>query len=194
MSTDPSVAIIDSAGGHVCSCSGTCPAAGTGIHGGGFAFAMQEIVIDNAPDLDSSGGFTGAIWVKLTAPPAAQECVWTKAFDNAASRDTFTLCIDVGGLTTWDSETPAGVSDSDSGPNIAAGEWHHMAMTWDGVTKTDYLDGQVIVTRAVVLGSGVEQMALGASRSAYYSQAILDDALYYTRALTAAEIMQLATP
>jgi hypothetical protein len=194
MSTDPSVAIVDSAGGHICSCSGTCPAAATGKHGGGFAFTMQEIVIDNAADLDSSAGFTGAIWVQLTAPPAGLECVWTKAFNNPSSYDTFTLCIDSGGLTTFDSETPTGTSNSDPGPNIAVGEWHHMAMTWDGVTKTDYLDGQVVASHAIVLGSGIEQMALGASRSAYYSQAIVDDALYYTRALTAAEIAQLATP
>jgi hypothetical protein len=194
METDPNVGIVDSAGGHAVGCAAGCPTRSPALHGHGYAFAMEEVDVQHAADLDSSAGFTAAVWVDLTALPSSLACVWSKPFDGAAGFDTFTLCIDTAGGTVFDSESPAGVADSETGPMIAPGQWHHLAMSWDGTIKRGYLDGIQVAVKTVQLGSGTEAATLGGEGGAYYTPALVDDALYYTRALAPAEIQQLATP
>jgi len=195
METDPTMGIVDSAGNHVVGCTGTCPTLAVGKHARGYRFALEEVDVADAADLDSSAGFTGAIWVDLDALPTGNiACFWTKPFDNTKGYDTFTLCVDPTGTTIFDNETPGGTADSLSGPAITAGSWHHLAMSWDGATKRGYLDGVEVVTEAVAIGHGSDPVALGSSRGDFHLSGIVDDALYYTRALTAAEIAELATP
>lgn len=197
METDPTVStvsIVDSAGGHRSACVGSCPANVSALHALGYQFAMNEIDVAPAADLDSSAGFTAAIWVQLTQLPASTACVWSKPFDIANVYDTFTLCFDPAATTTFDSETPGGIADSENGPALTLHAWHHLAMTWDGTTKRGYVDGIEVVTKVVQIGAANIGLALGAENSAYYTPAITDDALYYTRTLSAAEIAHLATP
>jgi hypothetical protein len=195
METDPTTGIIDSAGNHEVTCAvGGCPMRVAGIHGSGYAFTDQEVDVANAADLDSSGGFTAAIWLRLDAFPTDEACLWTKSFDNANGYDTFTLCIGSDGTAIFDGETPGGSADAETGPQLALGTWHHLALSWDGTTKRGYVDGVNVVTVEIQLGAGTEPLALGGSRSSYFVQGTVDDALYYTRALSAAEVTQLATP
>jgi Concanavalin A-like lectin/glucanases superfamily len=194
METDPNVAIVDTAGGHTGSCTPTCPTLAAALHGQGYVFTDQEIDIQDAPDLDSSAGFSAALWIQLTMLPASLGCVWSKPFNSAAGFDTFTLCIQTDGTVVYDSETQAGVTDAQSGPAIAPGAWHHLAMTWNGSVKRDYLDGVEQAMSTVVLGHGTEFVTLGGEAGQFQTPALVDDAVYYTRALSAPEILQLATP
>lgn len=195
METDPSVAIIDSGGGHTASCTGTCPApAPAGKHGHGFQFTAHEIDIAPAADLDSSTGFSAGIWVNVTQLPTATACFWTKSFDNTSGYDTFTLCIDPGGVSRFDCETPGGSAITETGPSVTVGTWHHLAFTWDGSNKRDYFDGMQVAGGAHQIGAANQGMALGGSRGDYFIDAVLDDAIYYTRALSAAEIAELSAP
>jgi len=198
MNTGPVGGIIDSAGGHTSSCTGPCPALGPGLHGNGYVFTGQQIDVTYASDLAASAGFTAGLWLHMDVFPSGADdpaCVWTMSFDAANGYDTFTLCIGNSGTTEFGGETPAGVSVNDFGPTIGtnSGEWHHMAVTWDGARRLAYVDGVQIANRVTALGTGTENLELGAARGLFHFFGTLDDAVYYTRVLTPAEITQLAT-
>ena len=195
METDPDAMIVDSGGGHAVSCAGGgCPTRVAGKHGQGYQFTGSQVNVAPAADLDSSAGFTAAIWVNVAAlPGSGSYCPWNKTF--SATSDTFSFCIDTAGSVVFELDTPGGTMISDAtDPIIAPGQWHHIAMTWDGSNFADYVDGTVGGSGSLPLGAGNLGLELGGLRGGNYLTGIVDDALYYTRALTEAEIQQLATP
>lgn len=196
MDTDPGTGIIDSGGAHSISClDGSCPKLRTGQHAAGFRFTSEDLVVVFAADLDPSHGFTAAMWVQLaTLPVGDPTCPFHLPFNDANAWDTFTLCIDAAGTTQFDGETPSGTADLETGPKIGVGAWHHLALSWDGTTKRGYLDGAEVASKAIVLGVGTQNPTVGGSRGGFHLNGTLDDVMYYTRALAAAEVAQLATP
>ena len=195
METDPDVMIVDSGGGHAVTCEGaTCPTRVAGKHGQGYQFTASQVDVAPAADLDSSAGFTAAIWVNVTALPGPKSsCLWNKTF--SVTSDTFSFCIDSTGSVIFELDTPGGTMISDAtDPIIVAGQWHHIAMTWDGSNFADYVDGTVGGSGSLPLGAGNLGLGLGGLRGSNYLNGIVDDALYYTHPLTPAEIQQLATP
>jgi hypothetical protein len=195
METDPDVMIVDSGGGHAVACAGaTCPSRVAGKHGQGYQFTGSQVNVAPAADLDSSAGFTAAIWVNVTTLPGPKSYfLWNKAFD--ATSETFAFSIDSTGSVIFELDTPGGTMIADAtAPIIAPGQWHHIAMTWDGSNFADYVDGTVGGSGSLPLGAGNLGLELGGLHGSNYLNGIVDDALYYTRALTAAEIQQLAAP
>ena len=193
MDSGPTVGIVDSAGGHSSSCLGACPNRVPAVHDDGYDFTTEEVDVVGTPDLDVATGFTGAIWIRMTIFPAAQNaCPWTKQFDGANGGDTFAFCIGSSGDVIFDGETPLNnpVTKTLSGA-IAVGEWHHLASTWDGTTRRDYLDGVQQFMTATAIGHTAESLCLGSARGGFFTDGTLDDALYYGRALSPAEIQQL---
>jgi hypothetical protein len=197
METDPNTGIIDSGGGHTVTCAGSCPTQVSGKRGMGYAFVMNQVNVAPASDVDPSAGFTAAIWVYFSAYPtgAHDACPWNKAIDNPSGKDTFALCVTSGGFINYDCETQTGTSASETSPSpISLNQWHHIAMSWDGTNKHDWLDGVEVAGGSIPIGAANVGMALGASRSDYYTDGSVDEAIYYTRALSAEEIAQLAAP
>ena len=195
METDPTIAIIDSAGGHVTTCDGACPTTTIGIHGGGYAFTMQDLSIAYAPDLDASAGFTAAAWVKIDSIPSSEACLFSKPYNVAMSWDMFVMCIETDGTYLFDGESDVGVTDQFSSPIETLHVWHHMAFVWDGTTKRGYVDGTLINTAPIAIGSSTDYLSVGGGHGGgFYLDGDIDDVIYYTRALTPAEVTQLATP
>ncbi|HUS29767.1 MAG TPA: LamG-like jellyroll fold domain-containing protein [Kofleriaceae bacterium] len=197
MDTDPNGGIVDSGAAHAVRCTnGPCPTLAQGRYDNGFAFNGQQVVVDYRADLDSSAGFSAAIWIELrSVSTTSVTAAWTKTFNTASGFDTFALTIQTTtGQSRFDGESPAGVPLTQYGPVVPTGEWHHLALTYDGTTRRDYFDGAQVMTSNVQIGVGTLPMELGFARNAYYIDAVLDDAVYYTRALTQAEVTQLATP
>jgi hypothetical protein len=196
MDTDPSVA-IDSAGGHAVACSGTCPTQVPGIHGTGYRFTMEQLHVTYTADLDSTAAYSTGVWAKLSSYPSVTACIWSKPFNSQKSYDTYTLCTDPSGTVAYDSESAGGLTDNFSGGvTLPLDEWHHLALTWDGTTKRGYYDGVLVGMSNAGCGSSNEPFELGADGTSPvdFMDGTVDDAVYYTRVLTAAEVMQLATP
>lgn len=194
METDPTAGIIDSGGGHTVTCTTSCPTLAAGVHGMGYAFADNQVDVKPQADLQAGAGFTAAVWVKIASLPTAQVCPWNKTFNPTNGWDTLALCIDTTGAVIYDGETAGGTTASETSAPISLGQWHHIAVTWDGSTRLDWLDGAQVGLDTLVPGSGNMGMSLGGARNNYYVQGTLDEAIYYTRALTPAEIGLLATP
>ena len=195
METDPAIAILDSAGGHTVSCPTSRPARVAGKHGMGYRTTSSQLEIADAADLDPSNGFTAAIWVAITTyPPTASACAFGKQF--SPSSDTFVMCIDPGGQLFFDSEDPAGQADIIPGPILARDTWHHLAESWDGTVKRGYVDGVEVGAHPIAIGHGNGTFNVGGDETppGSFIDAIVDDAVYYTRALSQAEVAQLATP
>jgi hypothetical protein len=195
METDPTVAIIDSGGNHTSACAPSCPTLVAGKHGMGYGFTNQEIDVTPAADIGAATAFTGAVWFKLnTLPPSGNLCPFTKASNNVSMKDTFAICVSPGGEIVFDGETVTGTTDSEMVGLITLHTWHHVAFWWDGTTKRGFLDGMQVASVPVAIAQGSQGFAVGGARGMYFIDAVLDDALYYPRALSDAEIAQLATP
>ena len=197
METDPTTGIVDSAGAHTCFCDSMtgCPSRAAGLHGFGYKFTGQAVEVADALDLDPSAGFTAAAWVQLEAAPMnSLSTVFAKPI--SAATDTFVLAVDPGSASTFDSETQTGTTDSFAGPVLPFGEWHHLAFVWTGTEKLGYTDGVLVAAHTVSVGVAATGFFVGGddSPATFFLTGVVDDVIYYTRALSAAEVAQLATP
>ena len=96
--------------------------------------------------------------------------------------------------------TPAGgVGDGSWNTNtkMAAGEWLHVVVTYDGSTLRFYFDGEkdsLEVAQGLTFGTAAESLVLGCDFPGgdEYFDGVMDDVRIYNQALTEAEIRQLA--
>ena len=79
------------------------------------------------------------------------------------------------------------------------GDWHHVAIVWDGSRRYIYADGTEVAADPADLGESLEscdgRLYLGAHKglsSSYFWTGMLDDTRIYNRALSPAEINALA--
>lgn len=82
--------------------------------------------------------------------------------------------------------------------NLGTSSWHHLALTTSGTTLTGYLDGQSIGSVTVGTGGGscteVNGISFGPDGVGNNGvAALMDDAAFYNRALTATEINNIYT-
>lgn len=187
---------MDMAGGHTVTCS-TCPTPIPGVHGGAVRFDGAQdsfLTIPYTPDLDASAGYTVAAWIQLETLPTGNNyaCAISKPL-LANDRDTYSLCIDSMARVLYYSGSSTG-DDYTYGAAITAGVWHHLAMSWDGTTKTGYLDG-VATSVMTSTNSDNHDILIGADANSgstvYRITGAMDDVFLYTRALSAQEIAQL---
>jgi len=185
---------------HTVSCPTTCPTLTPGIHGNGFDFSgNRALTVVHTADLDPTGGFTLSLWVRLSSVPggAAYACFLGKAI-GGGSLNTYGLCVESIGRAFYHSGTSTMV-DNLTGAALSLATWHHLAMTWDGITKRGYLDGVADVSQPVPLvEDDMHLVSIGSDYNAgnptYWTDGELDDVMIFNRALDPAEILQLAQP
>jgi hypothetical protein len=196
MDTDPNVVIIDRAGGHSVACTTSCPTVVSGIHGTAYNFANQQLQATYAADLDSTSGYTAAAWLRLDSLGGIA-CAFTKPSSNdVGDANSFGLCVLASGQINYDSDISVGNGDPLLGRTMPLAQWHHLAEVWDGTTKRGYFDGVLDVMKSTTIPGDSSNVMVGADNVVpkYQWPGAIDDAIYYTRALSAAEIAQLATP
>ncbi|NQU23495.1 MAG: LamG domain-containing protein, partial [Candidatus Nealsonbacteria bacterium] len=183
---------------------GTAGAVGDGTLSGDAAIVSG--LIGNAGSFDGTDDFvdvaqiaTGvesasyAVWVKMGKfPPDNMDSVWHN--DSWGGGDVHFLIRNSG--------TP-GMSVNGAGPNDAdgiavltdVGEWHHLAVVYDGVekTRTYYFDGQQSVVRTHTndrtLNIGPAQIAAWNSNREF--EGLYDEFLIYDEALSVADVVQM---
>jgi len=205
--TDPAAAGTDSAGHPVQCVTGQCPVIARGIHGNGRWFAGQQLQVDWAPDLDGSAGYTVGAWACLDAAPprGGYACALAQPNRSDASGDgnSYALCVD-DGQRIYNYTTVGSTSDMLTGQAMAVREWHHIAASWNATARTKilYVDGcrandsqpgDIRFDRGpLVVGADLKLLAGGVP--AYFWSGVLDDVVFYSRALDDAEIKLLAAP
>lgn len=83
---------------------------------------------------------------------------------------------------------------SNHGSGLADGEWHYIGFTFNGSTKTAYIDGTSVGTQAVsgTLTSTFSNRTMGryGSSTTYYLNGSIASAAIYNRSLTSDEVLQ----
>lgn len=110
------------------------------------------------------------------------------------------------GQIGWGVATDAGVADLASNTRIDDGQWHHVAAVFDNGGLMIYIDGRVDATTRLgsVFGSGMPRfgfLGVGSEATSFdgdkapenYFEGALDEVYLFTRALTPAEIAELAS-
>jgi hypothetical protein len=173
-----------------------CPTTVPGKIGNAVLFDGAKLLeVKGTPALMTTSGFTVAAWVNIAAAPTVRACVATKLLDYNF-HDTWGLCIEPTRQVVF-TTAANGVADvllSTAAVGVAA--WHHIAIRWDGMTKTISLDGIAVGTDratcdfidqsifiAADFDSGGEEFAFSGA---------VDDLRIYDRALTELELAQLA--
>jgi hypothetical protein len=140
--------------------------------------------------------FSVSAWVKLSASP-----VWSRIFDFGTSTTTYAFMTANSSATTLRFAITTGGSTMEQQMNaqpLPTLTWQHVAITATGTTGTLYVGGaQVAQNIAMTLSfaslGATTQTWLGRSEYATdpYLNGQLDNVRIYSRALTAAEVLQL---
>ena len=147
--------------------------------------------VPSSSSLNPAGALSLAIWINPTSWNAGRRHLFQKgALDNQFRvwSESNALWFNVAGLT------PASIY-----MNLpSSGAWHHVAAVYDGSSLRFYLDGTQAAMAAVTGTSQVtaDDLFIGtqsaSSGSGDFFNGLIDDVLVYGRALTPAEISQLA--
>jgi Concanavalin A-like lectin/glucanases superfamily/Bacterial Ig-like domain/Bacterial Ig domain len=186
---DGSGAVLDDASGnnHLGTVNGATWT--TGRHGGALSFNGTNNYVD-LPSLGTfyQSGFTFEAWVQKQSATKNDVGIlgtWTGSgggpmlwVDHLATRYHLTM--------------NSGMSNYlDSGQNPVAGQWQHLAATYDGTTARFYIDGTQVASRSVSYSIGNSDTwrigAYGSPVGGFFDGSI-DDVRIYNRALSATEV------
>ena len=183
---------------HTATCT-ACPSLTAGQVGSGFHFdGTQRFDVDDDA-FETTTGYTIAMWVRFTQLGGSFNCPAGKVFGTGII-DSWELCWD-GGSKKWDYVTaPNGATleqlEPSTGPT--ANTWFHAAMTWDGTTKTLWIDGAPVksATAAVVYDNHPLTFGGDIDNGNLSSTLVgdMDELRVYDHALGSAQIAVLATP
>jgi hypothetical protein len=180
--------------------AGNLPAWTNGKRGAALDFdntVGNYVDIGNQPALFFSGSFTLSAWVKSeSATPGFGQPIISD-YNSAADASSFDLEITSGEEFCFFWENPtATLPQVCSSAKVSYGRWYHVVATWNGTTRTLYLNGvsdgtpnSTAQARADVGGNS----AIGrlGSFDGHYFNGIIDDVRVYNRALSASEVAAL---
>ncbi|HEU0034484.1 MAG TPA: LamG domain-containing protein [Kofleriaceae bacterium] len=199
MDDPPMDGALDSAGTHVTSCtsSTSCPRQIAGKIVGAYTFAGTRLTVAPASDLAPGTGYTLALWVRVEQPPDPTLGNATIAAKNLSDLDaSFALSVSPSLVPQFYSSSDAS-QNLDGQTTLVINTWHHLAATWDGTTKIIYVDGSragsgpaTVMPNNAQLGMTIGQR-LSTTMPLTFTGSI-DDLFVFNRALTAAEVAQLA--
>jgi hypothetical protein len=177
-----------SGGGHAGTIAGATWVSGR--HGTALSFNGTNASVDlGALGTFYQGGFTLEAWVQkesATRNDVAIVGTWNSSggpmlwVDHVATRYQLTMNTSL-------------ASYLDSGRTPIAGEWQHLAATFDGTTARFYVDGVEVASRTVSVGIGSSDNwrigAYGISPGGFFD-GLIDDVRIYNGALTAAQVQE----
>jgi hypothetical protein len=191
--SDAGGAIPDRSGhgnGGVCSPGSTCPRFDPGGHTLGaydFAGSGNYVALSNESSFDFTTRFSATFWMKTSAFTNRYEALVAKG-DSAWSVDR-SRSENVLSFTTWSSAAPDELVGSTP---VADGQWHHVAVVYDGTSKRLYVDGQLDASSSYSFPVDTNNLnvRLGANEQYEPGQygGHLDDVRIYDRALSAQEV------
>jgi hypothetical protein len=147
----------------------------------------------------TTGQVTLAAWVLQTGGAGTQVIISQQA--GSAGYEHYTLRLNVGRpqalIETKVLGTPSNCLENRA---IIGNQWVHLAMTFDGTTVLIYRNGNEVcrLDRAVTFAADTTPIFVGASNDvatetpSNFFQGLIDEALVYSRALSAAEVLSLA--
>lgn len=184
----------------------SCPLTTEGVQGTALAFdGLDDFVrVPHNASFESPDAFSIAVWVRLAAPPSEQRSFLTKTVGDSVS-NSWELYYFPGGSCTGCARfsvlTPDGERTVTSPNPSPAGEWVHVAGTFDGTTIILWVNGEPVgseIVEAVEFDDHPVLVGVDDDNDAFgydgYFDGDIDDVRVYNRALGEAEVLDLATP
>lgn len=164
-------------------CNGSaCPTAGAA---GRVGQAAQFDGVDDRVTANvntPAGSYTVAVWVQFTGT------AW----------NSWRTLVEFGDDAPWFGVTPSGqltLYPAIFGGAMPVGQWAHAAFVWNGTESKLFVNGQAVAVNAAAPPGGGQGIALAAETGGPNPwQGLMDDVRVYQRALSDAEIAQLAAP
>ena len=149
---------------------------------------------EHAPELDPLE-FTLEAWIRAEQLPPSGTKRWILSKNQHAATDGFMALLICGDKVVGDLNIGGGLDnrfEAWSPPGVLkAGQWHHLAATFDGKMLKTWCDGAQVAATAVNRprkpGTGALYIGRWASWSRYFA-GIVDEARVYRRALSADEL------
>lgn len=169
--------------------SAASPSFGTGkVNSTSYNFdGTNDLTVTGYKGVNSNGARSISTWIKSTNVATQGVVHWGAS--GTLSRSSFK--VNSGGEIRfeWQGGNMFGTT------NIADGQWHHVALSYDGATATLYVDGVAEKTSAVVLNTGnagETDVNIGSQLGGANFIGELDDVRVYETALSAAAITALS--
>lgn len=161
---------------------GACPTAGaTGRIGQAAQFDGVDDRVTAAVNTPE-GSYTVATWLRFTGTE------WVN----------WRTLVEFGDDAPWFGVTPSGqltLYPAIFGGSLPKGQWAHAAYVWNGTQSKLFVNGQAVAVNAVAPPGGGQGLALAVETGGPNPWlGLLDDVRVYNRALSDAEIGQLAAP
>ena len=188
---------IDDASGNgrsgTCSPGGTCPAfvMSDGRPPGCYDFAGDGnyIELQNESAFDFTTRFSVSLWMSSSNPQNAWaqligkgDSAWAIERQMATNRVSFTTFA----------PSPDNMVGS---TNVFDGQWHHLAVVYDGTQKILYVDGQVDAQKAYSATVNTNNVSVRLGYNSEYSSGqydgLLDDVRIFSRPLSSSEVQQI---
>jgi hypothetical protein len=159
--------------------------------GGALDFDGTDDFVEIPHDLRLSitGAITIAAWTNMRTTSSDEMAIVSKG-GWAANDLPYELTETRGGVIYWQFYNDAG-RDSCSPNSPSAGEWHHIAATYDGKVFKCYIDGVLAEEWAYAgaMPQNTASVTIGRrSRGGTFFNGMIDDVRLYDRALTAGQI------
>ncbi len=146
----------------------------------------DRVVITDNPAFDFSAGFTAEAWIN---PDELSTQTYLSQYDT--NQKAFAFILLASGRIEFTVATD-GATDQyfESTTTIAAGEWSHITLTFDGTTMKAYINGVAAGTKAVAgtMFASTAPIEIGARNNAYFFNGSIDEVRIWTRVLTETEI------
>jgi len=189
-------AVTDSAGNNNGTFAGTVTRIPGKLGSGALDFAGGRVTIPDSPDLDLTGKFSVAAWVRPDTITTSS--VVRKSAQNAT--DGYELGLSNNGTAFFrlnQLAQPRDVYRVDSGTGvqaIVAGQWAHLVGVYDGSTMNLYVNGVARTPKAGPAAVATNDLPLTIGAQPGGSSAMdgaVDSVHIYNRALNAAEVTEL---
>ena len=196
---------IDVSGNELHAQCDACPTSVQGRVGSAAGFSSDAVlVIADDPLLRPQDAFSVSVWV-LDADPQSMQTQFIVGKVLSGIYDTFQLSTSIGPMGNADDELVWRITDAAAiGSNhelyvpnpLDPDVWHHLVGVWSGATATLYLDGAAIgEVDAPAAAYDAGAFVVGADDNdgyLYFWRGAIDEVRFYDRALSEAEIVQLA--
>lgn len=169
---------------------------GAGLRQGCYTFDGVNDYLKVTDNFTS--GFTAmtlSLWIKPTAGGVDYRCALHKGPDSSIGAAEYWAGVSAGGLLTATiGAVTAGWAAGETTTAAVMGTWYMLSATWNGTTVRVYINGNEVKSYALASkASLVQPTRFGASAdgTSYQYAGSIQDARFYSRALTAAELKLL---
>ncbi|MFT3699424.1 MAG: LamG domain-containing protein [Kofleriaceae bacterium] len=170
-----------------------CPSTVPGVIGNAWHFTQtQYLVVPDASVVDPSHAYSVAVWLNADAgivgnPALAQE------LDDTEQSDTFALnFVDSDGALSFETTSGGSAIEYVQAPGELRGAWHHVVATWDGTTKTMYIDGVNVGSKPATIAPSAQPLEIGRDRDLgapkFLFAGDLDELEFYDHALSDTDV------